>query len=46
MIQRSSGSEDLEFLRELIKDHPIGDEQAVSLGLLGERVLNEVVSVQ
>ena len=46
MIQRSSGAEDLEFLRELIKDDPIGDEQAVLLDLLDEKVLGEVVGPQ
>jgi hypothetical protein len=37
MTQRSSGAEDIEFLRKLITDHPITDEQAVLLDLLDER---------
>lgn len=46
MIRRSSGSEDLEFLRELINDHPIGDEQAVLLYLLDGKALAEVVGAR
>ena len=46
MIQRSSGSEGLEFPRDLIKDHPIGDEQAVLRGLLDDKVLGEIFGPQ
>ena len=46
MIARSVGKDDQEFFRNLINDHPIGDEHAVLRGLLDDKVLGEVVGPQ